>query len=537
MNVSAWRQHVAATANRGPTRLDDPDFQTRFLFGQHILDVRRTGQPEGLGPARTRATRVKLIDPNRDGKTLPFPDDSQDAVCSDRILQHITDYRCAIAEWFRVLRVGGFLVIAVPHQFLFERKLSLPSRFDTSHQRFYTAASLLLEIEEALDPLSYRVRFLEDNDSGFDYAKPPKRAPSGSCELVAVLEKLERPAYADAVLDETPPKTTTADRIPVLRTATAADGPTICMRSAPGDVQKLAVMKLDHRGDFIMAKPALLELHRRFPSAALTLICGSWNAADAEALGIFDEILTLDFFSETGAAPSSPQQRGQILGAFADLMRGRRFDLAIDLRVDPDTRPLLAEIDAAQRAGFGSPEQHSCLDIALPFVNPTMTRRWRTIGFDQFTSSIGKTDETGIVYAGRSYLALMPKRLLTGPRIALEAGVHIVELDILPTREPLMVGIDVCSAPRGTIPRTRFARWARPGSPPRFELYLGEAAEIEIGINSRPFGFVRPFHFKGCRLFKRGEWQGPHQQELMVMLASMVALRMANPYKIDELAR
>ena len=534
MNVSAWRQHVAATANPGPTRLNDPGFQTQFLSGESVLDIRRTGQPEALGAPLRQATRVKLIDPNRDGKTLPFPDQSQDAVCSDRLLQHVADYRGAIAEWFRVLRVGGFLVITVPHQFLFERKISLPSRFDASHQRFYTASSLLLEIEEALDPLSYRVRFLEDDDAGFDYTKPPKRAPSGSCDLVVVLEKLERPAYADAVLDEPLPKSAAADRVPVLRTATAADGPTVCMRSAPGHVQKVAVMKLDHRGDFIMAKPALLELRRRFPSAALTLICGSWNAADAEALGVFDEILIFNFFSETGASSSAPLRR-QLVRAFADLMRGKLFDLAIDLRVDRDTRPLLAEIEADQRAGFGSPEEYSFLDIALPFVNPTIARRWRTIGAEQFTPQIGTRDASGIAYDGRSYFTPLPTRLIHGRRIALDAGVHIIEIDMAPTRLPFTIGIQARGEPRVNVPKNGFVRKLRAGLLPRFDLQVCAPAEVEFNILSRPFGFVRPFSFKGCRLFSRGEWQGPHQQELMYMLASMIGLRMNNPYKVSEL--
>ena len=204
MNVSAWRQHVAATAIPSPTRLNDSGFQTQFLSGEHILDIRRTGQPKALGALLRQVTRVKLVDPDRDGKVLPFPDESQDAVCSDRLLQHIADYRGAIAEWFRVLRVGGFLIITVPHQFLFERKISLPSRFDASHQRFYTAASLLLEIEEALDPLSYRVRFLEDNDAGFDYTKPHKHAPSSGCEVVVVLEEIEHTDHSSTVLADLP---------------------------------------------------------------------------------------------------------------------------------------------------------------------------------------------------------------------------------------------------------------------------------------------------------------------------------------------
>jgi predicted SAM-dependent methyltransferase len=78
--------------------------------------------------------RVHLMDYS--GKRLPFGSASQDALFVSHTLEHIDDYRGSIADWFRVLRVGGFLIIAAPHQFLYERSLSLPSRFNADHRRF-----------------------------------------------------------------------------------------------------------------------------------------------------------------------------------------------------------------------------------------------------------------------------------------------------------------------------------------------------------------------------------------------------------------
>ncbi len=67
--------------------------------------------------------------PGYDGLRLPFPNDSQDAVYSSHCLEHIPNSNAALAEWYRVLRLGGYIVLAVPHQWLYERKATVPSRF------------------------------------------------------------------------------------------------------------------------------------------------------------------------------------------------------------------------------------------------------------------------------------------------------------------------------------------------------------------------------------------------------------------------
>jgi predicted SAM-dependent methyltransferase len=53
---------------------------------------------------------------------LPFPDASQDTVFASHVLEHIEDWAASLVDWYRVLKIGGYMVIAVPHRDLYERK-------------------------------------------------------------------------------------------------------------------------------------------------------------------------------------------------------------------------------------------------------------------------------------------------------------------------------------------------------------------------------------------------------------------------------
>lgn len=141
------------------------------------------------------ATGVDLNYPGYDGIHLPFENDSQDYVYSSHVLEHIVDYKTAIQEWFRVLKINGFLLIACPHQWLYEKQKNLPSRWNGEHRRFYTPASLLREVEESLVPNSYRVRLLKDEDDGFDYTIPPDEHSSGSYQILLIVQKIPLPTW------------------------------------------------------------------------------------------------------------------------------------------------------------------------------------------------------------------------------------------------------------------------------------------------------------------------------------------------------
>lgn len=192
-----WGSAVGTEARKSFSRWMREGFLDRFLFGEYVLDIGYRGYGEDAHPILPWAIGIDLDYPGYDGTRLPFPDNSQDSVFSSHTLEHIPDYAQVLGDWFRVLRPNGHLITIVPHQFLYERRGQLPSRWNDDHRRFYTSASLLREIEEAIDPISFRVRYLEENDRGFSYDTPPSEHAQGCYEIILVLQKIQRPYYAD----------------------------------------------------------------------------------------------------------------------------------------------------------------------------------------------------------------------------------------------------------------------------------------------------------------------------------------------------
>jgi SAM-dependent methyltransferase len=173
-------------------------FFAQFFSGSNILDIGFRGDNPANQPIVPWAIGVDTGYPGYDGTTLPFEDRSQDTVHSSHCLEHIPNPREALAEWFRVLRIGGFLVLTVPHQQLYERKPVPTSRWGgNEHLRFYTVASCTSEIEEALPVGEFRFRLVRDNDAGFDYNKSPTEYPNGCYEIEVVIQRIARPDYAD----------------------------------------------------------------------------------------------------------------------------------------------------------------------------------------------------------------------------------------------------------------------------------------------------------------------------------------------------
>jgi SAM-dependent methyltransferase len=169
-------------------------FFSQYLSGEKILDIGFRGY-EGSAPILPHAIGIDLDYPGYDGITLPFPEDSVDAVFSSHMLEHAADYCAVIQDWYRVLKIGGFIVCIVPHQFLYEKKSRPPSRWNADHKRFYTPASLVAEFETALAPNSYRVRHLADNDRSYTYDIGADRHSGGGYEIELVVEKIRKPDW------------------------------------------------------------------------------------------------------------------------------------------------------------------------------------------------------------------------------------------------------------------------------------------------------------------------------------------------------
>ncbi len=176
-------------------------FYKKYLSGKG-LDIGSTGYKfdhlgQSLDPELAKspipgATGIDLDYPGYDGVHLPFEDVSQDFVYSSHMLEHIRSENLinVLREQHRVVKIGGHIVICVPHKFLYERGMNLPSKWNHDHQRMYTPATLMAEVETALFPNSYRVRLLCDNDENYNYETPMSEHPVGEYQIECVLEKI-----------------------------------------------------------------------------------------------------------------------------------------------------------------------------------------------------------------------------------------------------------------------------------------------------------------------------------------------------------
>ena len=530
-----WEKRVGEELRKSLPRYLRDGFADRYLSGSKILDIGYKGYLDKVEPILPHAIGVDLDYPGYDGKRLPFPDASQDSVFTSHTLEHISEYRSAIADWFRVLRIGGFLIIVVPDQFLYERKRSLPSKWNRDHKRFYTCASLLAEVEESIDAFAYRVRLLEQNDRGFDYSIPPDQEATGCREIVLVIESIERPSYSDAVLSDSSdgPASEPLNQLPP--PFDDRDAPIIIIESSAAVPRRIITLQLGHRGDFIMASPALRLLRQQFTSAEITLVCGSWNVTSAHELGVVDNVIPFDLFNEATGGIRSRSSFDELAAEFSRLMSGQSYDLAIDMRVHEATRPLLNVISANQRCGFGSTGEYPFLDIALPCPRPTIAGRavHTLLRPERFNTNFGRRDHNAIVFA-EQLVAPPSEILVSGPYVRLDPGHYTIEILVEPLGSESDLDWDI-TANGGNDVLANGPLPVRHEPYPKVQLTLSEVRlGIEIRMRAGHHGHVQPFRFLGCQVQKGGQFAGPHQQELQALLVHLVALRMYQPYEMRE---
>ena len=176
-------------------RLRDGFYDT-YLKGVG-LDIGFRGGIEYAKPITTTAIGIELEYAGYNGVHLPFLDESQDFVFASHILEHVPvrNVMAVLTEWQRVLKVGGHMIICVPHKYLYEKKRDLPSRYNADHRQFFTPSLLLRYIENTLEPNTYRVRVLHDCDDGFDYSIPPESHSCGEYQIEMVLQKITPPTW------------------------------------------------------------------------------------------------------------------------------------------------------------------------------------------------------------------------------------------------------------------------------------------------------------------------------------------------------
>lgn len=192
-------RRVGTETSKSYRSLIESGFMQRYFSGDCIIEIGYAGG-NGALPITHNAIGIDQHYPGYDGTHLPFLDASQDTVYSSHCLEHLPNPAAALADWFRVLRVGGFLILVVPHQQLYEKKMTMPSRYSGEHLKFYMPSTLLLEIERALPFGQWRLRAMYDNDVGFDYSLSAFTHSTGCLEMVAVIERIPYYPYINEML-------------------------------------------------------------------------------------------------------------------------------------------------------------------------------------------------------------------------------------------------------------------------------------------------------------------------------------------------
>ena len=185
-------------------RLSEPNFINRFFVGRG-LDI--GGQPDPLVLYQELFCQMENVQTwDRDDGDAQFlegvPDEKFDFVHSSHCLEHLYDPREGLRNWFRVLRPGGYLVIIVPDEDLYEQGV-FPSDFNRDHKWTFTIyknrswsqcslnlLDLIRELGEVADPVkieqlssSYRFRFPRYDQT---------LSPVGECGIEIVIRKRSR---------------------------------------------------------------------------------------------------------------------------------------------------------------------------------------------------------------------------------------------------------------------------------------------------------------------------------------------------------
>jgi SAM-dependent methyltransferase len=183
-------------------RAHDSRFATRYFVGAGI-DVGGGHDSLALFTELFPLIRNVVIydQPQGDAQKLENVDDgSFDFVFSSHCLEHVRDPVEALGNWIRVVRPGGYLVISVPDEDLYEQGV-WPSTFNTDHKMTFTLCkksswspvsvnvfNLLAHFCDKVKPLS-----VITTDHAYRYQLPrfdQTGTPLTECAIEFVLKKL-----------------------------------------------------------------------------------------------------------------------------------------------------------------------------------------------------------------------------------------------------------------------------------------------------------------------------------------------------------
>jgi ADP-heptose:LPS heptosyltransferase len=121
--------------------------------------------------------------------------------------------------------------------------------------------------------------------------------------------------------------------------------------SFPGKIKNVAVVRPDQLGDMVISAPALLRLREILPDARITGLLGPAAEPLARSLGVFDEIILLDFPDDPHQRQRNMDRKGQ--EDLARKLAPYKFDVAIDFPVAGVSHKLLPLTGAPVLIAYG----------------------------------------------------------------------------------------------------------------------------------------------------------------------------------------
>ena len=168
--INKYRRIIVYRYWRRPATAGETSKARRRRKREGFFDIYCTGKGLDIGFGGD------LITENADGFDFEhgdaqdlksIADNSYDFVYSSHTIEHLPDPSEAIKNWFRVLKHGGYLIVYLPHRDFYEKKKSLPSRFNPTHLHYF-----LVDQDEEPDTIGI-VPLIERTLTGFEiiYAK------------------------------------------------------------------------------------------------------------------------------------------------------------------------------------------------------------------------------------------------------------------------------------------------------------------------------------------------------------------------------
>lgn len=191
---TSWGENTGEETRRTWTDKLESGFFDKYMTGVG-LDVGYAGYLPNVHPVLPNAVGIDLTTPGYDGITLPYLEGSQDFVYSSHTLEHTETPIDFLKDWYRVTKIGGHIIIAVPHRDLYEKKLEPNSYHNGDHKIFFVTSLLVTALELAFPINGYRIRLLEEGDKGYDYSIPPGTHCVGQMEILVVVQKLKTPDW------------------------------------------------------------------------------------------------------------------------------------------------------------------------------------------------------------------------------------------------------------------------------------------------------------------------------------------------------